>query len=199
MTAKRGAAAVPRYMLRCERQGAWRDSEMATGDDRRSGHRGPLARALRSLLDRTTGGAPMTASRAAPPARHLPGWLLVVAALLLLLASAVGIEVLDARLAESLHAAHTLTQVRAQTNLLSAINWETVAQHARPAGDGAEERAATGQLTAALAALVPLEQDIPAIGRVRTLARAYAGDVDHLQDLYLARSEEHTSELQSHS
>ena len=106
----------------------------------------------------------MTASRAGPPARPLPGWLLVVAALLLLLASAVGIEVLDARLAASLHAAHTLTQVRAQTNLLSAINWETVAQHARPAGDGAEERAATGQLTAALAALVPLEQDIPAMG-----------------------------------
>jgi hypothetical protein len=40
----------------------------------------------------------MTASRAALPVRHLPGWLLVVAALLILLASAVGIEVLDARL-----------------------------------------------------------------------------------------------------
>src|SRR5256714_946383 len=159
---------------------------MATGDDRWSDHGGPLARSRRSLPDRTTGGAPMTASRAALPVRHLPGWLLVVTALLLLLASAVGIEVLDARLAASLHAEHTLTQVRAQTNLLSAINWETVAQHAGPAGDGAEERAATGQLTAALAALVPLEEDIPAIGRVRTLARTYVGDVDHLQDLYLA-------------
>jgi hypothetical protein len=36
----------------------------------------------------------MTASRAAPAARHLPGWLLVGAALLILLASAMAIEVL---------------------------------------------------------------------------------------------------------
>ena len=128
----------------------------------------------------------MTASRAALPMRHLPGWLLVVAALLILLASAVGIEVLDARLAASLHAEHTLAQIRAQTNQLSAINWEMAARRARPAEDVAEDRAATSQLTAALAALVPLEEDIPAIGRVRTLARAYAGEVDHLQDLYLA-------------
>ena len=66
----------------------------------------------------------MTASRAALPTRHLPGWLLVVAALLILLASAVGIEVLDARLAASLHAELTLAQVRAQTNRVSAIEWE---------------------------------------------------------------------------
>ena len=131
----------------------------------------------------------MTASRAAPSARHLPGWLLVVTALLLLLASAVGIEVLDARLAASLHAEHTLAQIRAQTNQLSAINWEMAARHAKPAEDVAEDRTATGQLTVALAALVPLEEDIPAIGRVRTLARAYAGDVDHLQNLYLAGQE----------
>src|SRR5256714_4725707 len=162
---------------------------MATGDDRWSDHGGPLARSRRSLPDRTTGGAPRTAPRAALPVRHLPGWLLVVAALLLLLASAVGIEVLDARLAASLHAELTLAQVRAQTNRVSAIEWEMAARHARPAEDVAEDRAATGQLTAALAALVPLEQDIPATGRVRTLARTYAGDVDHLQDLYLAGRE----------
>src|SRR5919199_1547032 len=131
----------------------------------------------------------MTASRAALPVRHLPGWLLVVAALLILLASAVGIEVLDARLAASLHAELTLAQVRAQTNRVSAIEWEMAAWHARPAEDVAEHRTATGQLTAALAALVPLEKDIPAIGRVRTLARAYVGDVDHLQALYLAGQE----------
>src|SRR5437763_2961420 len=131
----------------------------------------------------------MTASRAALPMRHLPGWLLVVAALLILLASAVGIEVLDARLAASLHAELALAQVRAQTNRVRAVEWETAARHARPAEDVAEDRAATGQLTAALAALVPLEEDIPAIGRVRTLARAYAGDVDHLQNLYLAGQE----------
>jgi diguanylate cyclase (GGDEF)-like protein/PAS domain S-box-containing protein len=131
----------------------------------------------------------MTASRAALPVRHLPGWLLVVAALLILLASAVGIEVLDARLAASLRAELTLAQVRAQINRVSAIEWEMAARHARPAEDVAEDRTATGQLTAALAALVPLEEDIPAIGRVRTLARAYAGDVDHLQNVYLAGQE----------
>src|SRR5256714_1404300 len=162
---------------------------MATGDDRWSDHGGPLARSRRSLPDRTTGGAPMTASRAALPVRHLPGWLLVVAALLLLLASALGREARVARLGASLHAELTRAQLRAQTNRGSAMEWEMAARHASPAEDVAEDRAATGQLTAALAALVPLEQDIPATGRVRTLARTYAGDVDHLQDLYLAGRE----------
>jgi hypothetical protein len=83
------------------------------------------------------------ASRAALPARHLSGWLLVVAALLILLASAVGIELLDARLAASLHAELTLAQVRAQTNRVSALAWEMAARHARPTEDVAEDRSAS--------------------------------------------------------
>jgi hypothetical protein len=55
-----------------------------TGDDRWSGGGGPLAHSLTRLPYHSTGDAPMTASRTALPMRHLPGWLLVVAALLIL-------------------------------------------------------------------------------------------------------------------
>src|SRR5947209_6558811 len=115
----------------------------------------------------------MTASRAAPAARHLSGWLLVGAALLILLASAVAIEVLHARYTASLHAELTLAQVRAEANQVSATDWEVATRHTRLAEVVAENRTAGGRLAAALAVLAPRQGDVPALKRVHTLAWAY--------------------------